>query len=237
MTQPKPVRFKRRWTDLEDAQLRSLYANTPSPAIATLMMRGKGSIAQRAMLLGLSKSPEYMRAHREAQAQHLRTHPTSVANRFKPDQTPWNKGASYQPGGRCAQTQFKPGTLPAKTLPIGSFRVTKGVLMIKYADGLKGPKSARWKSYQRHIWEAAHGPVPAGHRVIFKPGYYRTQPDDVRLDRLEMISYRDQMIRNSYWRNQPPELATLTQLKGAITRQVNRIAREHAARKPETPTP
>jgi len=237
VSQAKPARFKRCWTPAEDALLRSIYADTPSAAIAKQMQRGKGGIAQRAKKLGLRKSAEHMRAQREAQALHLRTHPTSVACRFVPNQTPWNKGASYQPGGRCAETQFKPGTLPAKTLPIGSFRVVKGVLMIKYADGPKGPKNARWKSYQRHIWEAVHGPIPPRHRVIFKPGFYSAKPEDVLLERLELISYRDQMIRNSYWANQPPELARLTQLKGCINRQVNRIAREQAGRQPETPAP
>lgn len=233
----KPDRARRHWTSEEDDLLRSLFANTKSIDIAELMDRGKSGIAQRAKKLVLRKSPQHMHALMQEQAANLRTNPVAMANRFKPKQTPWNKGASYQPGGRCAEGQFKAGNMPPKTLPIGSFAITKGVLMIKYAEVYKGPKSAMWMSYQRHIWEAAHGPIPPRHRVIFKPGCYTTNPADVRLENLELISYEGHMVRNSYWANQPPELAKLTQLKGCINRQVNRITREHAARDTETPAP
>lgn len=237
MTQRRAKHIKRFWTPQEDSQLRSLYADMSSKSIAALMGRSSGSIHQHAAKLGLKKSAAYMQAQLQARAAHLRASPHSFSHRFKRGLVPWNKGAHYQPGGRCAQTQYKPGSLPAKTLPIGSFRVTKGVLMVKYAEGLKGPKSARWMSYQRQIWEAAHGPVPPRHRVIFKPGFYSLKPEDVRLERLELISYADHMRRNSYWANEPPALAALTQLKGAITRQLKRIEREHTTHQPETSAP
>lgn len=40
------------------------------------------------------------------------------------------------------------------------------------------------------------------------------------------MSRHENMRRNSYHTNYPPEVARLVQLKGAISRQVNRIKKE-----------
>ena len=48
---------------------------------------------------------------------------------------------------------------------------------------------------------------------------------EVTADRLECITRAENAHRN-HPRNRDPELGRLVQLKGAITRQVNRIARE-----------
>ncbi|KYZ79032.1 hypothetical protein PTBPS01_03975 [Burkholderia pseudomallei] len=49
--------------------------------------------------------------------------------------------------------------------------------------------------------------------------------EEITLDRVECISMAENARRN-HPRSKSPELAKLVQLKGAITRQVNRIARE-----------
>ena len=80
------------------------------------------------------------------------------------------------------------------------------------------------------MWERAHGAIPAGHAVVFRPGRFTTNPDAITEDGLELVTRAELMRRNTI-HNYPPELARLVQLKGAITRQVNRIAgkaQEHA---------
>jgi hypothetical protein len=56
---------------------------------------------------------------------------------------------------------------------------------------------------------------------------------EVTAERLECISKADNLQRN-HPRTKHPELARLVQLKGAITRQVNRITREHKEQEGQT---
>ena len=154
-----------------------------------------------------------------------------VGARFKPGQAPWNKGTPGSTGlhPNCRKTQFKKGRAPQEArnyAPIGSLRLNKdGHLERKMTDDLTLASSRRWSPVYRLVWEAAHGPIPAGHMVVFKPGQKTAVLEQITLDRLEQISRADNVRRNDP-KNKHPELARLVQLKGAITRQVNRINKE-----------
>jgi hypothetical protein len=75
------------------------------------------------------------------------------------------------------------------------------------------------------VWIEAHGPVPAGHAVCFKPGRRSTVLEEITLDALDLVHRRDLMQRNSVHRL-PKPLAQLVQLRGALNRKIN--ARERA---------
>jgi hypothetical protein len=156
-------------------------------------------------------------------------HPNAVAARFAPGHTTWNKGRKgWQAGGRSVQTQFTTNMQPPNTLPMGSLRIVNGKngqQLERKVSEVSGPNHLRWKSVHRLVWEAAHGPVPAGHITIFKPGMKTLVEEEITIDRVECIS-RAENARRNHPRNISPELAKLVQLKGAITRQVNRIAHE-----------
>jgi hypothetical protein len=64
--------------------------------------------------------------------------------------------------------------------------------------------------------------------VRFKDGQRTTNVADITLDRLECITQRENMRRNSNWTKYPVEVARLVQLKGAINRQINRMNKEAA---------
>lgn len=83
-----------------------------------------------------------------------------------------------------------------------------------------GPRKGRWKLVHVIEWEAVHGPVPAGHLVVFKSKDKR----DFSLDNLELISRAENMQRNTF-RRWGPEIASLYQLKGAVMRQINKRAK------------
>ncbi|MNL55223.1 hypothetical protein D3C87_1786150 [compost metagenome] len=102
------------------------------------------------------------------------------------------------------------------------------VLQVKIND-LPGPNHVRWHPVHRVVWIAANGPVPDDHIVVFKPGMRTNVLEEITADRLECITRGENAERN-HPRARSPELAKLVQLKGAITRQVNRIAREHEER-------
>ncbi|MFA9287955.1 HNH endonuclease signature motif containing protein [Comamonas sp. SY3] len=111
-------------------------------------------------------------------------------------------------------------------VPIGTVRLTKdGYLERKVTDDPNIYPARRWIALHRLLWEASHGPIPPGHIVIFKAGQKTAIEADLTIDRLECIS-RGENAKRNHPRSKSPELAKLVQLKGAITRQVNRLIKE-----------
>jgi hypothetical protein len=153
-----------------------------------------------------------------------------VATQFQPGAVPWNKGVPGSTGHHenTRATQFK-ARRPEDArnyLPIGSLRVTRdGLLERKMTDNREIVPARRWAAVHRLVWEAANGPVPEGHIIVFRPGQRTTQEAEITIGRLECIS-RAENARRNHPARKSPELAKLVQLKGAITRQVNRIAKE-----------
>ena len=148
-----------------------------------------------------------------------------------PFNQPHNAGRKgWQAGGRSVQTQFRKGQMAGQAArnykPIGSLRINAdGYLERKVTDAHPVP-ARRWVGVHRLVWEAAHGPVPRSHVVRFRAGMFTNVLEEITLDRLELIS-RAEHARRNHPVSRDPEYARLVQLKGAITRQVNRIAREH----------
>lgn len=213
------------WTPAEDAELRRLYPDHKTAAVAKIFGLQAHQVYQRAYSLALSKSAAYMASEMSGRIQRLRLQPSMMATQFKPGTVPWNKGMKgLQIGG--VATRFQPGKKPHTWVPIGSYRMCDGMLQLKVTD-LPGAPNLRWKNVARLVWENAHGPVPASHIVIFRPGMRTAVLDEITLDRLECIS-RAENARRNHARNKHPQLAGLVQLKGAITRQINRIAREQS---------
>lgn len=207
---------RRPWTPTEIAALRRIYPHHNTAQVSELIGRHPVSVGQKANKLGIHKSAEFMASQR--------------SGRIQPGQAPWNKGASYHPGGRCAETQFKPGQKPHTWQPIGAYRVVqdksgKKNLERKTSEAA-GPNHMRWTPVARLVWEAAHGPVPKGSIVIFKPGQRTLKLEEITLDRLSCVTRAEHAERNRT-AGKSPELIRLYQLKGAITRQVNRINKQH----------
>jgi hypothetical protein len=191
------------WTPTEDRTLIDNYGTLTNQAIAALLGRTVSAIKNRAGKLGLNK-------------------PIGFANsgRFQPGITPWNKGQHYAPGGRCAETQFKPGVRSGVAVklyqPIGAERLSKdGYLQRKINDDM--PLQRRWRGVHILLWEAVNGPLPKGHALVFKDGNKR----NITLDNIDLITRADLMRRNSL-HQYGKEIAAVVQLRGAITRQINR---------------
>lgn len=220
------------WTPAELELLRQRYADTPTPLLAQTLNRPVTTVYQRAYALGLAKSDEYLRSPAAGRIVNGGRDTRGVGARFVKGMVPWNKGVKGSTGTHpnSRRTQFKPGRLPQDSrnyLPIGSLRINAdGYLERKVSDDRTLAPARRWVGVHRLVWEAAHGPVPAGCIVVFR-GPRTTVLDEITLDRVECITRAEHANRN-HPRSRHPELGRLAQLKGAITRQINRITREHA---------
>ena len=217
------------WSEVDLTLLRQHYADTHTATLAQALGRSVGQVYQAADRYGLKKSDAYLSS--EAACRLRRGDNVGAAHRFKKGQAAWNKGIKGVVGVQeaCRATQFKAGR-PAHEArnyqPIGSLRVSKdGYLERKVTDDPSLYPARRWIAEHRRVWEAANGPVPAGSLVVFKPGQKTTDPEAITPDRLECITRRENMLRNTYHRY-GPEVAKLVQLRGAISRQLNKRTKD-----------
>jgi len=231
VTKSRGIRAPRKsWQPHELQLLRLHYADSRTADLAEALGLPESTVYRKANDLGLLKTDAYLASEKSGRIQRGKQDPRMAATHFQPGQSPWNKGQHYDAGGRSVETRFKPGR-PAhespRYLPIGSLRINKdGVLERKVTDDQALAPARRWVAVHRLVWEAANGPIPADHAVVFLPGRRSTEVNKITLDAVELVSRQELMRRNSVHTRLPPELAQLAQLRGALTRQINRRAKE-----------
>ncbi|MDP1530284.1 MAG: HNH endonuclease [Rhodoferax sp.] len=203
------------WTDAEREIVRQLYPDTKNSEIVKVLGRHtEKSIWGIAKKLGVKKSPEYLRV----MGGYLDGKRGSQ-KRFEPGHVPWIKGKKLP--GRTSSTSFVKGQRPPNWKPMGSHRVNgEGYLERKVREGNNG--GLNWEAVHRLVWKAANGAIPRNHVVVFKEARFTNVLEQITLDAIELVSRKQLMSKNTIWVKNP-ELAALYQLKGQITRQVNRI--------------
>lgn len=215
------------WTDYEREVLRLHYPRTLTADLAELLDHTLSSTHQQARRLGLAKSVEWIAATARARIESNPNH-GSRRSRIKAGGEPWNKGTRYMAGGRSAETQFKKGRPASESrnyVPIGSTRVSRdGILERKVTDDPSVYPARRWVNVARLAWEASNGPIPPAHLVRFKDGMKTVIESEITADRLECIDRAEHARRNQV----APELRPIVQLRGAITRQINRRLKEQS---------
>ncbi|MEN9887222.1 MAG: hypothetical protein RL758_1800 [Pseudomonadota bacterium] len=225
---------KRFWTEHEITVLREQYPHRRAEEVAALLDRSARQVYQKAYHLGLRKTEAFFEGNDSGRVQPGKQAPSMRAGHFKPGMVPWNAGKKgWDAGGNSHSTRFKKGEMHGAAqhnyVPIGTLRVSReGYLERKVNDTHPVP-ARRWVSVHRLVWEAVNGPVPAGHLVTFLPGAFTNEESQITLDKLQLLTRAENMRRNSVHTKYPTEVVRLVQLKGAITRQVNRIQKESAA--------
>jgi len=221
---------RRYWTPADEAVLREHYADTRTSDLARTLSRTVNQVLAKAAAMGLHKSRDLI-AQMTREAMQDPSHPARRA-RFQKGLVPANKGVKHPKGwapGRMAATQFKPGSKPHTWQPIGSHRIVVnkngGPELQRKVNDDPGPSGVRWKPVARLVWEAAHGPVPDGRIVVFKPGLRTIEHEQITLDRLECITRAELMQRNTIHRL-PPEFAEVARLKAVLHRVINHRARK-----------
>ena len=218
MTKSKGILPPRKpWAESEIDSIKARYPHEKTADIAAALGRPLEHVYRRAAKLGLHKTSEFLASPAAGRTNGRQ----GVGTRFAKGLTPWNKGANFDSGGRSAETRFKPGQGPHNTLPIGSYRLDKDGTLQRKINNDKGNNSKRWRGVHELVWVAEHGPVPPKHIVIFKPGRRTAVLAEITPDTVECISLAENMKRNTR-HNLPKELSDLIQLRGAITRQINK---------------
>lgn len=207
------------WTPAELEILRTHYPHKRTEHLLPMLPgRTVKTIQQKAACSGWKKTREFI-ADMAREAMSNPDHPAR-RTRFVPGGTSWNAGISFTAGGRSPETRFKKGNRSGRAnelhKPVGSERLSKdGYLERKINEDM--PFQRRWRAVHLIEWEARHGPLPAGHALVFRDGdKTNRQPEN-----LELVTRAELMRRNSV-HNRGPEIARIHQLKGAITRQINK---------------
>jgi hypothetical protein len=219
MTKSRGLRRPRfAWTPVRAELFEKLYPDTRTEDLAELLGCRVQQCYARAQRRGLAKSDAFFASPGSGRTDGTR----GGGSRFQPDHPSWNKGKKCPGLGGAAC--FKPGHVPAGTMPLGAHRVYQGFVEVKLSD-TPGPYTNRWKPVHRHVWEQAHGPIPKGHVIAFRPGTKTLDPAQITIDILECITLAENCRRNSFHRY-GPEVARVVQLRGAITRQINKRLKE-----------
>ncbi len=198
------------FNEFHDAIMLACYPYSHTNAIARALGMRQTIIYARAATLGLKKTPWYMAT---PAAGRMMTGRTLGANtRFKKGAAPWNKGCSYIPGGRAAETQFKPGQRPKNWRPVGSTRINvDGYIEIKMHEGIN-----QYKPLHRVIFRRMHGSIPPGFNVTFRDGNKR----NLSITNFELKS-REEHGADGKLHSLPAEIRQSIQLRGAIQRKIN----------------
>jgi hypothetical protein len=215
------------WSPVDLALLNEHFADSRTDDLAQVLGRNYSQVAQKAAKLGLKKSAAYL-ASPDA---HRLDGVKGMGTRFEKGLTPWNKGTKGIVGVQeaCRATQFKKGRPASEARnyqPIGTTRIcADGILERKVTDDPSIVPARRWVAVHRLVWIAANGPVPQGHLVAFRPGRRTSVEAEITLDAVELITRVELMRRNTY-HQYGPEIASVVQLRGAITRQINKRTRK-----------
>lgn len=219
MTRSRGLRPKRHyWTEAQLAQLRDLYPDHRTADLEAVIGRSARSLYEMARKLGIRKSAAFLASDQAGRLDGGRGGRT----RFPKGNIPANKGLR-RPGwapGRMADTQFRAGNRPHTWQPIGSERLVDGYRQRKVTDTGYPPRD--WQPVHVLLWVEHHGPVPAGHAIVFRNG----DRTDIRIENLECISRADLMRRNTR-HNLPPEINEVIGLRAALVRKINHRSKRH----------
>jgi hypothetical protein len=217
------------WTAAEIRAIKKRYPHENTKLIAADLGIELGMVFRKAKRLGLAKTPAYMAS--PAACRLRRGDEVGKAYRFQKGIVPANKGLrrpGYSPGN-MASTQFKKGQMSGAAqhnyVPIGTYRIcADGLLERKCTDDPSIFPARRWVGVHRLVWEAAHGPIPSGHVVRFKPGMKSTELAQITPEKLELISLAENLKRNSLYRY-PKEIVAAIKVRAALNRKINKITR------------
>lgn len=210
---------RRVWTDEDKRMIALLYPCSNTAAIAKLFKASKCQVFNMAGNVNVGKSQWFKDSPMSGSLKHDNS--AGQSTRFKKGQVPSNKGKKITPHQNSIKTQFKSGQKSPNYKPVGTYRVVKdGYLEVKMAEGLR-----QWKSVSRLVWERCNGKIPDGYMVAFIDG----NKLNVEITNLMLMNKAENAKRN-HPAKYGKEFMQVAQLKGAISRQINKRRKENEQR-------
>lgn len=111
--------------------------------------------------------------------------PSGYDTKCRPGQPSWITGRKFP--GHTNSGCWGAGHIAFNNVPIGTIRKHSKYWMIKVRDG---KLNDNWVMLHHYIWEQEHGPVPEGHRLLFRDG----DPDHVELSNIVCVDTKDAAI-------------------------------------------
>lgn len=145
---------------------------------------------------------------------------SGVTGHFQKGCIPHNTGRKGYCAPGCEKDWFPKGHTPHNKLPIGSLVVkSDGYLWRKTGDGKRD-----WRQEHRLVWEAAHGPVPSGHLLIFLDG----DRMNTKLENLALVTRAENaQMTTRHLRSTVPEHTET----GILIAKIHNAAKTHRRKK------
>ena len=187
------------------------YLEIPIKTMAAILNKSGCGVSGRMRQLGLV-IPQELADKRKADGM------------YRKGQIPLNKGKkqieymSAEAIEKTKATRFKKGQEPHNTLEDWQETIRTDKRHNRQYILIKIPGNRKIMYKQIYIWEQHNGiKLPKGNNIVFKDG----NTLNCSIENLECITDAELMSRNTYHRY-PKEIAELIQLKGALTRQINK---------------
>lgn len=198
------------WTDKEIKFITENYSDMNTADIATILNRPMGGVYNKAYIMGLKKSKEYLAIMLERESKKLAEFGKNY--QFKKGDVPYNYGQKmstilYE---KCQKTMFKKGRKPHNTRNKGDeSKSTDGYTYVKIADN-------DWRLKHRVIWEQVNGAIPADHIVVFKDNNLT----NFDITNLQLISKSENMLRNTI-HQYPEPIKQIIKLNKKLKNKIN----------------
>lgn len=225
--------MKKRWLPADDDCLRELYGTMGAEQVAQALGRTLFAVVSRASFLGLGKRP--WTQHDEDQLREIYprmemaemrriTGRTATALRaraailgIKRIDSPDRK-AAHRAHSEHMKAKRESGYRNSTAVPIGTESMQGGKLFRKVSDS---GETRDWKLAHRLVWEELHGPIPAGHIIVFRDG----NSQNLEPSNLEMITEAERMRRHSIVRY-PREIHSAAVTLGFFKAKLKRLEKE-----------
>jgi hypothetical protein len=202
----------RRWSVHEDRILQRIYSDRHTRDVARYLPgRSAVGIHKRARKLGIFKTFRRWSVREDRILRRIYSHRRTgdvVCN------LPGRSVASLHQRAQKLGLSKNPRVMATGYVPVGTTRKHHGYWMVKVGE------PTQWRRLHRVVWEATHGPVPRGALVTFRDG----DADNCAPENLVLTTRQDIMRQHTY-HNYPQPIPHLVQLRGILTRQINRRAR------------
>lgn len=204
------MKNQRQWTTEEVQLLRDLYPIKSAMTIGAMINRSRTSVSSKANQLKIRKADDW--ATNPEAKRFFKGHMHTL------NRKPHNKGKKQsdylteEQIKRIKQTQFKKGSKPSHTMPVGTI-ITRTNNLRKTYKFLKIDEK-KWIFLHHKIWIEAHGEIPKGHVIAFKD----KDTMNVTLENLYAIS-KEQHCNNNRDSKYPMELREIIRLKNKLKKE------------------